>query len=100
MVSATSPVTPNPAAEFSTLAITRSSRSRSQSGGIARRTMSRPDLPKMSPMKRMRMLLRGNGDAQLAPAAFLDARQDDAQFAGRERGRRAPGVARDVHPHV
>ena len=59
-----SPVTPKPAAEFSTLAMTKSSDSRSIEGGIARRAISRPGLPKMSPMNRMRML--ANRDPDLA----------------------------------
>ena len=55
IVSAMSPVTPKPAAAFSTLAMTKSSDSRSMRAGIARRAISRPGLPKTSPTNRMRM---------------------------------------------
>ena len=55
IVSAMSPVTPKPAAEFSTLAMTKSMSCCSTSAGMARRAISRPGLPKMSPMKRMRI---------------------------------------------
>src|SRR5688500_15111980 len=79
-----SPVTPKPAAEFSTLAMTKSSDSRSIRAGIARRAISRPGFPKMSPMNRMRMLTDGNPD--LLAAALGEARQDDAQLAVDERG--------------
>ena len=48
-----SPVTPKPAAEFSTLAMTKSRPRCSTSAGIARRAISRPGLPKMSPMNRI-----------------------------------------------
>src|SRR5918995_4357170 len=94
-----SPVTPKPAAEFSTLAMTRSRPCCSTSAGIARRAMSRPGLPKMSPMKRMRILPRDDRDAQFTPAAFFDARQHDPQLAGGEcRGCR-PRVERAGQAH-
>jgi hypothetical protein len=51
--SAMSPVMPNPAAEFSPLAMTKSIWCRSIRAGRPRRTISRPGLPKMSPMKRI-----------------------------------------------
>src|SRR5687768_11667707 len=89
-----SPVTPKPAAEFSTFAITKSSDSRSISAGMARRAISRPGLPKMSPTKRMRML--ADRDPDIGAAALLDARQHDPQLAGGERGVRAPRVERAV----
>src|SRR4051794_38686529 len=91
MVSAMSPVTPKPAAVFSTLAITKSSDSRSTSAGTACRTTSCPGRPKMSPMKRMRML-RAHGDADLAAAALRDPGDADAQLAGLQRGRGVPPV--------
>src|SRR5688572_26631170 len=94
-----SPVTPNPAAEFSTFAITRSRACCSTSAGIARRAISRPGLPKMSPMKRIRILRRGHGDAQLTAAALPDARQDDAKLACCEGGRRAPRIERAVEAY-
>src|SRR5688500_17506917 len=87
-----SPVTPKPAAEFSTLAMTKSSDSRSMSAGIARRAISRPGFPKMSPMKRMRML--ADRDPDLMAAAIGDARQDDAQLAVDERRGGTAGVER------
>src|SRR6266550_8415895 len=96
-----SPVTPKPAAEFSTLAITKSSDSRSTSAGTARRAISRPGLPKMSPMKRIRipdgrMLPRADGDADLRAASIIDAWQDDGENAVGEGRDRAPGVERAV----
>ena len=48
-----SPVMPNPAAEFSPLAMTKSIWCRSISAGSPLRTISRPGFPKMSPMKRI-----------------------------------------------
>src|SRR5688572_11853127 len=51
---------------------------------MARRAISRPGLPKMSPTNRMRMLADRNPD--LGAAALLDARQHDAKLAGGERG--------------
>src|SRR6476620_8095488 len=77
-----SPVTPNPAAEFSTLAITKSISRRSTSAGMARLAISRPGFPKISPMNRIRTSVGPYGNAQLAAAALLDARQRDAQLAG------------------
>src|SRR5512141_2910710 len=57
------------------------------SGGIARRAISRPGLPKMSPMNRMRNgSVRLDRDANLAAAAFLDPRQRHPQLAGGEPG--------------
>src|SRR5574338_238701 len=88
---------PKPAAAFSPLAITKSSDSRAMSPGAARRTISRPGRPKISPMKRMRML--ADRDPDLGPAAFLDARQQDAKLARRERGFRAAGVVGALEPH-
>ena len=44
-----------PDAEFSTLAMTKSMLLSSTSAGIARRAISRPGLPKMSPIKRICM---------------------------------------------
>ena len=55
-----SPVTPNPAAAFSTLAITKSMASRWTSAGIARRAISRPGFPKMSPTNRIRIDAAGS----------------------------------------
>src|SRR5262245_37705978 len=92
MASAMSPVTPKPAAEFSTFAMTKSIDSRSTSAGIARRAISRPGLPKMSPMNRMRMLADRN--AYLAAPAIVEAGEDDPQFAVAQRGARAGGVVR------
>src|SRR5262245_968811 len=80
IVSAMSPVTPKPAAEFSTFAITKSIRSRSTIAGIARLAISRPDLPKMSPMKRIRTSVDPHGDAMFATAPIIDPREDDAEF--------------------
>src|SRR4051812_39356486 len=97
MVSAMSPVTPKPAAEFSTLAMTKSSDSFSISAGMARRAISRPGLPKMSPTNRMRIAL-GDRNADGAAAALGDARQDDTQLAVHERGDGLAGVERAVHP--
>src|SRR2546421_8964442 len=91
-------VTPNPAAEFSTLAMTKSSDSRSINAGTARRAISRPDLPKMSPMKRMRML-RANRDADFLAASVLDARHGDAELAGGERRACAASVECPVEAH-
>src|SRR4029079_7776293 len=90
MVSAMSPVTPKPAAEFSTLAMTKSSDSRSTSAGSARRTISPPGRPKMSPMNRMRML--ANRDPDLGSAPLVDAWQRDPELAGCERRLGASGV--------
>src|SRR5688572_29122842 len=90
-----SPVTPNPAAEFSTLAMTKSSDSRSMRAGTARRAISRPGFPKMSPMNRMRM--SANGDPDLIAAAIGDAWQHDTQLAVDQRGRGAAGIERAVH---
>src|ERR1700736_5290975 len=101
MVSAISPVTPKPAAEFSTLAMTKSSDSCSMSAGTARRAISRPGLPKMSPIKRIRILrhvtgtrlpLRLDGNADLAAAPLRQTRQDHAQLALDKPGRGASGV--------
>src|SRR3954470_21391081 len=91
MASAISPVTPKPAAEFSTLAITKSSDSRSISAGIARRAISRPGLPKMSPMNRMRMLA-ANRNADRRAAALLLPREDETQLAVGEGGGGTRGV--------
>src|SRR5262245_35013538 len=91
-----SPVTPKPAAEFSTLAMTKSSDSRSTSAGIARRATSRPGLPKMSPTNRIRMLRDGDVDLRASP--FLEPRQDDAQFAVDERDGCLGGVERPLEP--
>src|SRR6516225_603821 len=80
-----SPVTPNPAAAFSTLAITKSSDSRSTSAGTARRATSRPGLPKMSPTNRMRMRLQ-HGDPDLPSPALRESRQQQPQLAVLQRG--------------
>src|SRR5919107_1198404 len=61
---------------------------------MARRAISRPGLPKMSPTNRMRMLADRNPD--LGAAALLDAGQHHAQFAGGKRGGGAAGVERAV----
>src|SRR6185436_8956440 len=89
-----SPVMPKPAAEFSTLAMTKSSDSRSISAGMARRAISRPGLPKMSPTKRMRML--ADRDPDVRAASLLEAREDDAELAGGEGGGGAADVERTV----
>src|SRR6185503_15120747 len=94
MASARSPVTPKPAAEFSTLAMTKSSDSRSISAGMARRATSRPGLPKMSPMKRMRML-DANGDPDRGAASLVEPRQHDTQLAIAQAG---GGAGRVVRP--
>src|SRR3954454_87270 len=86
-----SPVTPNPAAEFSTFAMTKSSDSRSMSAGTARRAISRPGFPKMSPMNRMRML-GANGDADFLAASVVDPGHRDAKLAGVERRACAAGI--------
>jgi hypothetical protein len=85
MVSAMSPVTPKPAAEFSTLATTKSIERCSTSAGTARFAISRPGLPKMSPMNRMRTSLDPDGNAKLAAPPFLEAWQEHAQLAALER---------------
>src|SRR5262245_48392209 len=81
IVSAMSPVTPNPAAEFSTFAITKSIRSRSTIAGMARLAISRPDLPKMSPMNRIRTSVDPHRDVMFATAPLIDPREDNAEFA-------------------
>src|SRR4029078_11506444 len=90
-----SPVTPKPAAEFSTLAMTKSSDSRSISAGMAPRATSRPGLPKMSPRKRMRML-DANRDPDRDAASLVEPRQHDAQLAIAQAGGGA-GRARRHH---
>src|SRR5262245_44160646 len=92
-----SPVMPKPAAAFSTLAITKSSDSRSTSAGIARRAISRPDLPKMSPTNRI-CIASGDRNPDAAAAPLLDAGQHDAQLAVDQRGHRFVGVERAVEP--
>src|SRR3990170_4510385 len=92
MVSAMSPVTPKPAAEFSTFAITKSMSRCSMSAGTARRAISRPGLPKMSPMKRMRTSVGPHGDAELGAAALGNARQRQAQLPRPQRRFHASGV--------
>src|SRR5262245_10029107 len=93
-----SPVTPKPAAAVSTLAMTKSRDSRSTSAGIARRAMSRPGLPKMSPTKRMRMRAgSGDRDADLSAAPLGEPRHHDAQFAVFQRRHGLAGVERPVH---
>src|SRR5687767_1756468 len=92
IVSAMSPVTPKPAAEFSTLATTRSMSCSATRGLIARWAMSRPGRPKMSPMKRMRTSVGSDRNTDLAAATLLDARQVDPQLALRQRGARAARV--------
>src|SRR5262245_23711281 len=87
-----SPVTPKPAAEFSTFAMTKSIASRSTSAGIARRAISRPGFPKMSPMNRMRMLADRNAD--LTAPAVVEAGKYHAQLAVAQRGAGAGGVVR------
>src|SRR5687768_16558482 len=94
-----SPVTPKPAAEFSTLAMTKSSWRCSTSAGTARRTISRPGLPKMSPMNRIRKSVDPDRDTNLGPAPLGDARQDDAKLAGGERSGGGAGVIRGGHAH-
>src|SRR3954454_8734952 len=93
-----SPVTPNPAAEFSTFAMTKSSDSRSMSAGTARRAISRPGFPKMSPMNRMRML-RADGGADFLAASVVDPGHRDAKLAGGERRARAAGIVGPLEAH-
>src|SRR4051794_21981431 len=93
-----SPVTPKPAAEFSTLAMTKSSDSRSIRAGTARRAISRPGFPKMSPMKRMRML-GANRNADFLAPAIVDARHRDAELARNERRAGPAGIKGAVEPH-
>src|SRR5919197_2534603 len=78
--------------------MTKSSDSRSISAGIARRAISRPGLPKMSPMKRMRML-RANRNPDFLAAPLVEARQRDAQLARDERRAGAPRIERAVEMH-
>src|SRR3954451_23534186 len=93
-----SPVTPNPAAEFSTLAMTKSIDSRSTSAETARRTISRPGLAKMSPMKSVRMLA-ADRDAEGSAAALVEARQHDPQLAVAQRGAGPDGVVGPLETH-
>src|SRR5690349_18325007 len=84
---------PKPAAAFSTLAITKSSPSRSTSAGMARRAISRPGLPKISPTNRIR-IDSGDRNADPAAAPLFEAGQHDAQFAVLQRSDRLAGVER------
>src|SRR6266542_1911904 len=95
-----SPVTPKPAAEFSTFAMTKSMSRCSISAGIALRAISRPGLPKMSPTKRIRTLFGPHRNAALASAPLFDAGKDDAQLAVPERGRAASDIERARQPHA
>src|SRR6185295_9508153 len=100
MVSAMSPVTPKPAAEFSTFAMTKSMSRCSTSAGMARLAISRPGLPKMSPMNRTRTSVGPHANANLAAAAFHDARELHAQLAVLERRVGAADVERAREPHA
>src|SRR4029450_13508324 len=95
-----SPVTPKPAAEFSTFAITKSMSRCSVSAGMARRAMSRPGLPKMSPTKRIRTLFDPDGNAVLAAAPLIDAREHHAQLAIAQRRRAARHIEGAGQPHA
>src|SRR6476469_4574322 len=53
--------------------------------GMARFAMSRPGLPKMSPMNRSRTSVGPYRNAMLPAAPFFDSRQCHAQLAGSER---------------
>src|SRR4051812_45053684 len=99
MVSAMSPVTPKPAAEFSTLAITKSMSRCSTSAGMARFAISRPGLPKMSPMNRTRTSVGPHANANLAAAAFDNARKLHAQLTVLERRVGAAHVESAREPH-
>src|SRR6266542_4029408 len=93
-----SPVTPNPAAEFSTFAITKSMPRCSTMAGMARFAISRPGLPKMSPMNRIRTSVGPHGNAALPAAPLLDPRQDHTQFAGAQSSVGASDVERTRQP--
>ena len=80
-----SPVTPKPAAEFSTLAMTKSMSRCSTSAGMARRAISRPGLPKMSPMKRMR--------TSVGPHANANARRRAVPRCAAGRTRSSPALS-------
>ena len=95
-------VMPNPAAEFSALAITQSARWCSTSAARPLRNSSRPGRPMMSPMNRMiiQEFPRHPGPARGAPAR--DGRslgQHHGQFAGAQRGAGAVHIKRAVDPH-
>src|SRR4029079_4067462 len=97
-----SPVTPNPAAEFSTFAITKSISRCSTIAGMARLAISRPGLPKMSPMNRIRtlVLVSPHGNPPFPAAPLLDPRQQHTQFARAERGVGASDVERTHQPNA
>ena len=68
------------------------------SAGMARRAISRPGFPKMSPTNRIRIKIgpavgRGDADRDRPAAAIVDARQRDAQLA-RRRAWSRPGSRR------
>src|SRR5436190_16275756 len=96
-----------PAAAFSALAITRSMLWCSTSGPTPRRIRSRPGLPKMSPMKRIRTsdLLHRDRDGPAPPfgnfgqadpqLAFLQNRLGPHRIA---RGREADGPRKASEP--
>ena len=86
-----SPVTPKPAAEFSTLAMTKSSAvaldqrgnraPRDLAAGLAEDVADEQDAHRLS----SRRLRRADRDGDLLTAPFVDARHDDAELAGGER---------------
>src|SRR3954451_19331357 len=95
---------PKPAAEFSALAITRSMRWKSTMPARPRRTRSRPGLPTISPMKRIRTVtaysvrLSADRDRDGAVAAVGKLRNRDAQLAFDEARARLRRVARASEP--
>src|SRR6186997_637213 len=67
--------------------------------GMARRAMSRPGLPKMSPMNRIRTSIGPYRNAMLLAAAVVNPRHRNAQLARTERRLGACGVERAGKPH-
>src|SRR3954453_19894806 len=96
---------PKPAAEFSALAITRSMRWKSTIPERPRRTRSRPGLPTISPMKRIRTVtaysdrLSADRDGDGVVAAVREFRNRDAQLAFDEARARLRRVAGASEPH-
>src|SRR3954451_16698521 len=62
--------------------------------GMARFAISRPDLPKMSPMNRIRTSVGPHWNAMLPAAPLLDPWQPHAQLAGPQRGLDARDIER------